>query len=628
MPGKKLDLLKKVVIQLLKGIPKESFIIWGISGKQGFKWLNNGTPLQIASEAIQERLEKDLNLVLDECQEEEYPMDISAALLASLEMRIPGMEEYARSVIILGTGTICNKGAIQSVIKKSLRCYSSRVSAIGIGNGSSDSFLRLISSNGLGGFESIFLEEDVEKADEKSTILEAKISKLMKQIRKAEITNLQFDTSEDPSALIVLPVIEPENHLLKGSPIQVIVYHKKKPAPDSKEDSTKEYSITMKYDDLEGKKTQKSIKILLKPSMTEIPSESDCNLPGDLHKYLVSRLLMNASHLKASGKDQALVDAYGPDWVKQVILEHQILTEDSAFLLVAENVGEDFDLMKSDVSSLKRESNLAKGPTKEVRRILPEEVLKSTSKQASHFGNIINETAPELLKKDYSKVSFSKDTCQVLSLGVKREIDDEYSDTDLKNSISDIKTAFTEDFESPLNNQDIYKIIVGLSEDSATDTEFGAGKSPKHPNPSDPRYFDSSKENSLDEGTPSEKTKPDKGSPEKPPVDVKISILPANPPHPDKLAEFLIASQQADGSWQVNDDKVIAELGVDRDHLTEAGRLLGVDIDCVFLILCMTFLEDAKLTEAFKKCMLFMLKKKKVRFTDHSKSVRDMFRPK
>ena len=100
------------------------------------------------------------------------------------------------------------------MITDSLAMNNSRISAIGIGNGTSDSFLRTITFKGSGLFEVINDTSDIEK----------KVEILMKRLRMTTLDGVKFEWDASSNISYILPIVKPSQSFLKGAEMEVFVY--------------------------------------------------------------------------------------------------------------------------------------------------------------------------------------------------------------------------------------------------------------------------------------------------------------------------------------------------------------------------------------------------------------------
>ena len=140
-------------------------------------------------------------------------IEISPLLKAIFEMEfdIP----YPRSVIIMSNGNLKEQAVLERLLTTSRNLKDTRVSAVGIGSGCSDSFLRIIASKGLGLIECLTSH----------TILESRCKMFMSRLRAKTVSNLSFEY-DDSSILKVLPICTRNQSILKSSAIEVFIYLK------------------------------------------------------------------------------------------------------------------------------------------------------------------------------------------------------------------------------------------------------------------------------------------------------------------------------------------------------------------------------------------------------------------
>lgn len=605
MSHAKLDILKKAVQVILDKVPQESYLLIGVSTSTGFDWLtpeptkNSSSHKEQLSSVIKENLET-------ECAD--YPMDISAALLASLEMDMGPQNNLPRTVIILSNGTICNKLEVESLLTKSLKCHNSRVSAIGIGNGSSDSFLRTIAAKGLGLYDTLTGTSHIED----------KLELFLKRLRLPTISNVTFDTKGQNNILMILPVLDTNQYLVKGLPIEIFVYLKDKLQPVEGNKKAYTQQIIMNYDDLEGKKTPQSLIIALSPCPDQIG-----NLARDFHKVIVNRLLMSVDELKFHGKDKPFVETYGQDWATRVALEHQILTSYTSFLAVAEPLPKGFDIMNDDLSVLRNEGNVARGETKVIKPVLGSDVTNSYKSG--------------LVEKDFSNARFHKKNYSKLSNRMSKSHSDNELRTRSSSRISSIPQLSdnSSDIQTndSINDAEIYHSIMedrGPGEQAPDNFNLGAGRatrSPERIKPSPDKRVNIPKtpmwdgleliEESDEEGHRSRSESP-KDVIQKPIKE--ITIEPSKPLNPENLPEFLSKAQLTDGSWELNETN-LTELGLTEDQIQVTATTLGIDTISVLVILCMTYVENQKYMKIFKNGMVFLTKMKKLKYSDFSKQI-------
>lgn len=246
-----------------------------------YEWLTI-TPLQATYE--NKKLVTDLIKIKRESM---GGIEISPLLKAIFEMdfEIP----YARSVIIISNGNLKEQGVLERLLTTSRNLKDTRVSAVGIGSGCSDSFLRIIASKGLGLIECLTSH----------TILESRCKMFMVRLRAKTVSNIQFEFDE--TAIVqVLPICSPNQSILKSSAIEVFIYLK-----DKVNLQGKKQAVIMHYFDEEDQ-SNKSLTIFIEDKFTSKQEE--------MHKVCINELLLSYDELKLVGQDKRLCMSWGNNW--------------------------------------------------------------------------------------------------------------------------------------------------------------------------------------------------------------------------------------------------------------------------------------------------------------------------
>lgn len=625
-------IMRNTLRSIIKGMPEQSYALVGIFNGKEDKWLDKN-PRPCTLENKNWMIERILTEELADAklQYETNPMEINAALKSTLEMEFAYKNNYQRSVILVSNGLFMGKDIHEETIVNSIKKRKCRISAIGIGNGSSDSFLRTMAFKGLGLFEVI----------NSPTKIEEKIEFFMKRLRWYTIDTISFDISNAPNVVKIVPVLDKNQALLKGLPIEVFIYLKEK-SPSS--DKTMQ-SVTMHYNNLEcNKREAATLNIFFKTE--PLPKE----IAGNLHKLMIKRLLNYAVDLKASNSDRELVEYLGEDWTTRLAVEHQVLTNDTSMLLVANQLPEGFDIMKDDISQLK---SLSKGASKQV---VVKPMLGSDS-LAQSFSNNLQKISTDVLKRDMSKLKFTPGRCRAFTVPLRNAIS-AISTTESSNTNIRSTTSLNAQYSSTMTNTDMQSIadsldaneilhkIYSIDEEEEdqqypdffknmpdpSDTKVGAGKTKPHSHSHSSTggkhsSLEEIKETSVDneeaENEPNSQRKND-------PMDIMDELIskgglyedPQRLPISSNCRMMLIVDLQTpEGNWEISENllSILEIKDSDLEHLaSEMSNNLSMPIVATFTaedvlaLLCVAYLELAKEAQVMRKANTYLLKTRKL----------------
>ena len=606
-------------------MPDASYAMVGFfAGSQGKWWKSDPVPCN--SECKRTMTE----LILDELEEtklpkETGPMEINLAIKSSLEMKFNTKDNYPRSMIVISNGLFFSKDIHEETLANCKKDRKFRVSAIGIGNGSSDSFLRTIAYKGLGIFEVL----------NSSSKIEEKIEFFMKRLRWYTIDSITFDTKDASNILKIIPTFQKNQSILKGMPIEVFIYMKDKPSS-----AEGMQIIDMNYEDHECNKREKgSIRILLK---TE-PLAKELAL--GLHKLMVRRLLNFSVDMKASNTDTELVKHYGQDWATKIAVEHQILTHETSLMLVAHQLPEGFDILHGDIDQLNKVRDVAITDVA-VKAMIDSDSLAQTNPTA-------RKAITEVCKKNYSSVKFNKKRANTLSTHLNGVYSG--STTAQTNTLSSTSVechhsvSVNGGAQSTINSIDANEIIRQiLEEDDDEDDQddnfsghfnnkpesaeelMGTAKDRIHKERE--HHSGGSLNNELDpiiESTSDNEDCKDDDLAEKMDIvtqpgvkDINTSDLeyPVDPVSPGHKLTLIVESQLENGSWDLSEN-LLSALGITSADLEKVAKELSNNPDLpiqatftsedILTLMCVAYLEIAKNAQKMRRANEYLIKTRK-----------------
>jgi len=322
----KFTLLTAVSENLIKKIPEESYFMV-VKFSDSYEWLSEH-PLK----GTQENKDMMLGHIKVELSGR-GGVDIAPSLKAALEMDFNfteksgavNLSQYQRSIIIVSNGNIKEQKTLEGLILRSRSTMNTRVSAIGIGNGASDSFLRIASEKGLGLMEVIYSPKQVED----------RVKVFLKRLQSQCIKSIRFEYDEK-AIIQVLPMYSLELRHLKTGSFGVYVYFRKGIV-------LKKYTVMMYYyDEEDGSNYSLNLHFDL----------ANAQVSKELHKVCINELLLNSDDVKFFGRERNFVEEFGKNWPTKISIENQVFCSESAFLVIAADTPKNFDPIKGDLSEL------------------------------------------------------------------------------------------------------------------------------------------------------------------------------------------------------------------------------------------------------------------------------------
>ena len=311
----------------------------GVVDERSDPWITSKGPVPCSERNIKAACGAAFTM-LDECKSKDsIQQNMLCALKAVLEMNFPNIKELPRNIVMVGNGVFDFQKQIDQLIATSLEKHNSRISAIGIGNGTADSFLRTITTKGSGLFELVNEAKEIEE----------KVDIFMKRLRMPTITNVSWEWDEKANIAYVLPVTKPKQTFLKGAPMELFVYFKESKIPDQLNQP-----IKMTYFDCEDGKS-KQITFQLKPYTGRLEKK--------IYKLVMNQLLLAEAEIEESAtnpesplakQSAAFKDLFGGEnWASSLAVQHQIMSKHTAFLAVPfEHFPQDFDQMNDNLDEL------------------------------------------------------------------------------------------------------------------------------------------------------------------------------------------------------------------------------------------------------------------------------------
>lgn len=599
---KKREILNAVLQKTIDEIPKESFVLIGFfNGNDTPEWVEK-EPTECTQDKKDWLKNKLANKLADKKLQERKngtfkPMDIANALKLTLELPFgPSTKDFSRSVILFSNGTFLGESQIEKVLEVSLDLHKSRVSAIGIGNGSSDNFLRTIATKGRGIIEVIH----------NVLTIETKIKEFVANLRRPTISNIKFDYSPNFKIIAVIPFFNENSHLLKKAPIEIFIYFESYQWPLEGSLTHPDQVINMTYDDNEYGEQD------IKKSLAILIDDSPVARPADLHKLMISRLLNTADVVKSTTANEKLVTYIGLDWDKTLAVEHKILTKHTMMLALIGDVKKGFNTMNGDITKPQNDCNVA-NDFYLARNMYAAEVLPSYNTcNTVGYQNSIQSSAtfmrceisnwrtkgtrrPAQITPSHSTSSRVRplqggDTAFNPSFSqatLATQLSNQMSEFDVR-SLNDILADFMEDD----NVYEMDRYLNGSSIDfsrSGGGAGFGAGRT--RPSGSRPNPI-------IDRPEREETTNP-----------AQTTNLPKTHTTGGQITdriEFILSRQEEDGGWKI-EESLLQILKITKEQLDEIASEHGIEPHIALVVLCMAYIKAKEhrneYTRALKYCM-------------------------
>lgn len=199
----RLSLTKKVLQSLLHEMREQSYFMLGVLCTKKDLWITKEGPIPCTKSNLKFAEDEAFKAMAEPSNLPEHQGDLVASLKAVLEMKFAKVKTLPRSILLVGQGNVDYQQDIEKLMATSLDKHDSRISTIGIGNGTSDSFLRTIPLKGAGLFEIINDASDVER----------KIEIMMKRLRLPKISNIKLEWDKKSNIAYVLPYFKKDQSL-------------------------------------------------------------------------------------------------------------------------------------------------------------------------------------------------------------------------------------------------------------------------------------------------------------------------------------------------------------------------------------------------------------------------------
>jgi hypothetical protein len=312
MAGKKLDIMRKAAEIAIESITDENSLLLVAKFSSTFELLTNTGPMHCTRENKIKIKQKIINLTIDSSSENSNAINLSFALKECFDNKgiAPEAANIPRSTIIFSNGNLANQSSVEALLVAPARTFDCRISAVAIGSGAADHFLRAIAVKGNGIVEVLGVQEHIDE----------RMQHFMHRLTKPTIRDVSFEVL-DESIIQVLPSIMPNSSFLKGSPFEVFIYLG--PNDDLEPSKT---AVIMHYLDDEDS-TRKKVNIML------TTRESAYN--DDLYKVCVHELILYKDDLIAAQADTAVLKNLGEGWPLNLAKQNNILTSETSFLAVA-----------------------------------------------------------------------------------------------------------------------------------------------------------------------------------------------------------------------------------------------------------------------------------------------------
>ena len=363
MAGKKIDIMKKAVEVAIDAIPDENSHILVAKFSSNFELLTEKGPLPSSAENKTKIKQKIINLSFDTAQLSNNAINLSFALKECFENEAiaPDAGKMPRSIVVFSNGNFVNQSSVEALLTAPVRTFETRVSAVAIGSGAADSFLRTVVLKGQGIIEVLGVQEHINE----------RMESFMKRLTKPTFRNVRFEALDDSIAQ-VLPIITPNTTFLKGCPFEIFAYLK-----NSQDKETNTTALVIHYLDDEDQ-TEKKINVMLQNKPSPIND--------DLYKICVSELINTKDELAVLKLDAHLAEMAGANWSVRLSKESNVLSTETSFLAVALDTPPQF-FIENDESVFEEldDEGFVAEKTVKVKHMISEDYL--TVKKANEIGS-------------------------------------------------------------------------------------------------------------------------------------------------------------------------------------------------------------------------------------------------
>lgn len=587
----RLSMNKKVVQGLLQGMKQESYFMVGVLCSKKDLWITKEGPIRCSRENLKLVEDETFKAMEEFSNRPEQQIEVISALKAVLELKFQEVKSFPRSVILVGQGSVDYQKDIENLIATSIDKHDSRISTIGIGNGTSDSFLRTIPLKAGGLFEIINENSDVEK----------KMELFMKRLRMPRIKDVKFHWSHDSNIAFLLPLFKPKQSLLKGTPIEVYVYFKKQSQGPHLD---KPQTVKMTFFDFESSRDS-SVTLMMVPYKGPIEQ--------DVYRVVINQLLLNEAEIETASKEESDYGAIskefiaycgGKDWASTLAVENQIMCKHTSYLAVPYNCPKGFDIMKGDVKLLNAEDENMEAKKKfVVPNVVAAEFLNTNNALTA------TTSTKNVLKESLSVASFSSRKFNLVNQGM-RKLQTSSTNSCSHAGLSDRKITGTEASEredtETIDSMDQTDLLNQLLEDDDDEIDsklrptpsqptFGKAKestdlghqssSPTNRNKKQVHSLDEIEEENADDGTPRGVKEPSKVFSEQ---DEKLSPT-SQVVEVKDIPRLLAEKVKADGTFDL-DEKLFALLRITQSQVKAIAEKFKVqELDVIVTLATIYF---------------------------------------
>lgn len=312
MAGKKIDIMKKAAEVAVDSIEDEESLILLSKFSSTFELMTDQGPLFCTKENKTKLKQKIIGLNFDSSQQASNAINLSFALKECFESKTiaPQASDLPRSIVIFSNGNLVNQTSVEALLTAPQRTFDCRVSAVAIGSGAADSFLKTVALKGQGIVEVLGVQEHIDE----------RMENFMHRLVKPTYRNVRFEDL-DESVVQILPLITPNTSYLKGTSFEIFAYLK-----NCEDGEHKPTAIVMHYLDDENKK-EKKINIMF--------NSKTGKLNHDLYNICINELISSKADLEALSQDSSIKSFCGDDWSIKLAKQNNILTSETSFLAVA-----------------------------------------------------------------------------------------------------------------------------------------------------------------------------------------------------------------------------------------------------------------------------------------------------
>lgn len=600
MAGKKIDIMKKAAEVAVDSIEDENSLILLAKFSSNFELMTDHGPLFCTKENKTKLKQKIIGLNFDSGFQASNAINLSFALKECFESKTiaPQASDLPRSIVIFSNGNLVNQASVDALLTAPQRTFDCRVSAVAIGSGAADSFLKTVALKGQGIVEVLGVQEHIDE----------RMESFMKRLIKPTYRNVKFETLDD-SVVQILPLITPNTSFLKGTSFEIFAYMKS--SPEIEHNST---AIVMHYLDDEDKK-EKKINIMFN-------SKSGTH-NHDLYNICINELISSKVDLEALSQDSGIKSLCGEDWSIKLAKQNNILTSETSFLAVALDtpplffLGDDdkvFDEIDEEELGLIADRKIV------AKQMIADDYLSAKKTSEVGLSKAVNSKTFNArnfgLKVGDMKTKLDATASTFYTMGSRggtgTDLSEQHSHTTFDETGEKPKSIMSQIlFEENPEERDIFKRALSIfqnkmrlpsfSEDDDND-DFKEGVKPFLSIVTTPKNAGTGQDKISEKSEDSFKLDEDEGMQA---GDEKVD-----------LCKTIISLQQEKGNWK-SDQDLLKHIGSTMEKISKAVTSTKLDPILVITLACIQFLtkqfeKDERAQEAIKKAKAYVVSTKKI----------------